>query len=132
VLNNVISTDISRRLDIVARRGDTFILHLEVLDSELNPYNLINYKVKMSIVQSLGAKPLCTLSGNDTCLVGALNHISNGDGFISIEVPSSVTKKWKDGEYLYDLSLTAISLCGDGDKTTWLTGKFIINPDITL
>tara|TARA_B110000467_G_C18065987_1_gene338767 strand:+ start:96 stop:482 length:387 start_codon:yes stop_codon:yes gene_type:complete len=123
-----INTDISRRLDIVARRGDTFILHLEVLNADLIPYNLSNYKVKLSIVKERRQEPLITMYGNDNH--EGLNFITNGDGFISINVPSEVTSTWREGDYVYDLSIT--SLFGEENKVTWLVGQFILNPDITI
>lgn len=130
--STVINTDISRKLDIVMRKGDTFILNLEVLDSELSPFNLTNYKVKMSIVKSRAMRPLITIYGND--YHEGLNFIINTEGLIAINVPSSITETWKEGEYIYDISLTAIGLGGDIEevKTTWLNGKFIVNPDITI
>lgn len=126
-----INTDISRELDIVMRKGDTFVLDLQILDSASVGFNITNYTAKMSILKGRTQRPLTTLYSTNIESLG--NYITMGDGFISMHIPSEITENWKEGEYIYDLQLTSPFLEGSTPRTTtWLKGKFIINPDITL
>jgi hypothetical protein len=125
-----INTDISRELDIIARKGDTFILDLEIADAENNRFDVTNHTAKMSILKGRTQRPLITLYSENSAHPGS--EITMGNGYVSIQVHSDVTENWKEGEYVYDLQLTSSNYAGGARTLTWLRGKFIINPDITL
>lgn len=128
--STVINTDISRELNIIARKGDTFMLLLQVLDSSNALFDISNYRAKMSILKGRSPRPMLTLYGGEPDQV---NLISLGDGFVQIEVPAEQTHHWVSGTCKYDLQLTSPSGQGLTERTTtWLRGTFTINPDITL
>ncbi len=115
-----VNLDISQRLDITCRRGDTFTLTLNVTDSVGTAIALTPYSFKMEVRNSstnaiviadskfVFTKDADSTAGKLNIVVSAANMIVTADS------------------YIYDLQTTIVS-----DVQTWLFGVFTVNNDVT-
>lgn len=119
---NSVNIDVAQRLDIIARRGDTFELTMEVTDAAGND---VDFSLFTDIVMDVrtttedtGTPVLeFTLSNFDTTNIGQLRIIKEA---ANMEVTPSM--------YVYDMELTDAV----GKKVTWFYGFFKVTDDVTL
>ena len=128
-------TDVAQKLNITARKGDTFRLSVTFKNSDGTGGIAItgNYTFKMDIRDSAfddsagGAlisisttQALPTTNGFDT---------SGGSGNVVINISSSSMNGIDGGRYVYDLQATNTA---DQSVQTWLKGNFVVNEDVTV
>jgi hypothetical protein len=139
-----IRTDISSKVDIVARKDDTFQLKLNITKSDGTALNLTDASALFT-VRSLD---------NSSFLMGAESGTNNGahsgqiqddndtpkgissdgstgalgaDGVLVVHIAQSITNGISAGVYLYGLQITQ----SNNLSQTFLSGKFTLNEDIT-
>jgi hypothetical protein len=125
-MSAVINTDISKRLDIISLKGDTFLLTLEILNDSEQPFDVSAYEGKMTLINKSTQREL--LSAYSSGYTGQSNsYITMGNGTISIEIPYTVTADWEPVEYEYDLQVVE-PVTGSVDRVfTWLLGVVKVN-----
>jgi hypothetical protein len=122
--NLSVSTDISKRLDITCRKGDTFEMTIDATDAEgdavaFGSYSDIALEVRPTDEDS--GTPVLSFdypADFNTAVAGKL-VISK-----SATVMAAVTA----GVYVYDMQLTDSA----GKTVTWFYGLFKINDDVTI
>jgi len=116
-----IKLDISQRLDITCRKGDTFSLSVDFTDSTGAAIDLSSYSFQMEVRDS----------GTDAVIIAtsSIDFVKNADsttGRLNVLITSSdVTPS---GSFIYDLESTKTS---NLFVQTWLFGVFTINDDVT-
>lgn len=133
---NALNLDVSKRVDITVRRGDTMKLTLEVKDSDnvavdLTTYNDFKFEVRTDDLEDTA------YADGDDGIVLSTEDDSSGDKHISYSIDSSnITftcsaanmRGVESGLYVYDLEATNSS----SEVQTWLYGIFKVNEDITV
>ena len=122
-----VNTDIAQTLDITCRRGDTFSLTINFKQSDgTSPVDLSNYSFEMEVRSSAdddGDSPVINQSDIGISITNATG------GTISIGVTDTVMETVEGDTYVYDIqAITADA----GATTTWVTGSFTVNEDITI
>ena len=118
-MSSTVYTDVAKRLDIVARKNDTFKLTLTLTDA--NGADLVagDYSYKMDIRETDTSGDPATLSlssaGGDITMSGATVTITSNDVDFS-------------GDYVYDFQATKTAT---SDVHTWFYGIFVSKEDIT-
>jgi hypothetical protein len=127
-----INTDISKRVDLYAKRGDTFIVDVNTKDADGQDFNFLGYTAKMEVVGRdrrvvLGFTSLSQWNDGFNDLFGnyKASSIELKSGKITLEMDAE-SMQLNQGSYRYELQLTH----GDTVKT-WLYGRFKINSDLT-
>jgi hypothetical protein len=133
-----IHTDIAKNIDIVSRKGDTFVLKLTIKDSANALIDLSSYTAKFFIKNSSGVLVAGATSGSssnvllqddDTTIHGISSNATTGaldaTGVLYITIQSDLMTINK-GTYKYDLELTSNSIV-----TTWMFGKIKIVDDVS-
>lgn len=134
--SNRVNLDVSEKLDITFRKGDTFEMGMTFLDSQGDPLPLSTdgYEFLMQVrglKQPDGKRSLVipTKSIGEQKGGGgpAIQFIDASDeGTVTVLIPASETKEIEPGRYTYDLQYKV------NDKTTTvLKGRFIVNQDIS-
>jgi hypothetical protein len=134
--SNKVNLDVSEKLDITCRKGDSFELTLNFKDSSGTGLLLAtdNYEFLMQVRglrQSSGSRPLVmsTLGkGEQKSDGGAFFTFENADdsGNVTLKATADIMKDISAGRYTYDLQYKV-----DGVVTTVLKGRFIVNQDIS-
>lgn len=130
---NDINLDISQRVDITCRKGDTFKLDLDITDENGDAKNLVDYSFKMEVRTSEDADG--AVSSSDVIL----STVDTGSKEITVSDPTatgdvvftvSATNMagMTSGLYVYDIQATDAT----GIVTTWLSGLFKINEDVSI
>lgn len=134
--SNRVNLDVSEKLDITFRKGDTFEMGLTFLDSEGEPLPLVTdgYEFLMQVrglKQADGKRALVIPTKSkeqqlkDTSL-GIVFEDASDEGTVNVKMTSDETKLLEPGRYTYDLQYKV------NDKiTTVLKGRFIVNQDIS-
>ena len=122
-----VNTDIAQTLDITCRRGDTFSLTINFKQSDgTSPVDLSNYSFEMEVRSSAdddGNSPVINKSDIGISITNATG------GTISIGITDTVMETVEGDTYVYDIqAITADA----GATTTWVTGSFTVNEDITI
>jgi hypothetical protein len=141
-----VNFDISKKLDITCRRGDSFSLELTLKDSSGNLLNLHNDSFNFLVV---GKTP----TGNINRIIGTDSFAFPSASFIAVVTPiitddSSTTAETATGKVKFELTATQMKnvitgsheydiqhvdssdlVNGEANARTILTGKFIINKD---
>lgn len=114
-MNVRITTDISKRLDIIARKAETFSKTIQVLNNDGTGFVFTNYSaqlVVMSYMASITPVLIFELGSGLTLSTGQiLLEKDNSEMLINPK------------DYVYFLKITDPS----DNINTWLNGKFIIN-----
>ena len=140
---NSVNLDVSEKLNITCRRGDTFSLTLTLKDSSGTAIQLatLGYEFLMDVKTSPQRSRTGTLE-REVIASSALSSseskvdakLSNGfefanisdDGTVNVTAPASVMKEFPVGVYVYDIQQKV------GDTiTTILQGSFKVNEDIS-
>ena len=114
-----VNTDVSKRLDITCRKGDTFNLVINITDAAGAVVDLSSYSFKMEVRES---------DTSSTSVITGGQFTINGTslGVLTINCPSSIMDDVASGMYTYDFQTTLA-----GIVQTWLYGVFIVNEDVT-
>ena len=121
-----VNTDIAQTLDITCRRGDTFSLTINFKQSDgTSPVDLTGYTFEMEVRSSAdddGDSPVINKSDIEISITNATG------GTISIGVTDTVMETVEGDTYVYDIQ----AITSAGATTTWVTGSFTVNEDITI
>jgi len=133
---NKVNLDVSEKLDITCRRGDTFSLTVTLKNSAGTALQLVtdkysflmqvwNYskKIKSPV---LGSVNLGEKSDNSF-----EEFVIDDSGNVTISATSDTMKKIKPGKYTYDLQYVLPTTSGVDTHTTVLRGSFIVNDDVS-
>lgn len=122
--NLSVSTDISKRLDITCRKGDTFEMTIDATDAEGDAVAFGSYSDI-----ALEVRPTDEDSGTP---VLSFDHPTDFNtavaGKLVISKSATVMAAVTAGVYVYDMQLTDSA----GKTVTWFYGLFKINDDVTI
>ena len=119
--------DVAQKLNITARKGDTFRLSVTFKDSANNFIGTTNYSYRIQV------RPSAEDNVSDGALldIGNTNFDTSGTaGTVVINISANDMASIEGGKYVYDLEATSTL-----DTTliqTWLKGSFIVNEDVTV
>lgn len=135
-MQNIINLDRSQRLDIICRKGDTFILNLELKDEDGvaidltgDPTNVYSFIMQVRLSDT-----------SETVLLSPNVEIDNKvDGLVTFSVPAS-DMSVNAGLYVYDIQQTRQDTSRPGPDSdyqelsveTLVYGTFKINEDVTV
>jgi len=114
-----INLDISKRLDITCRKGDTFFITINITDAGGQAIDLTPYSFQLEVRDDASDSILI----QTTDIVFTKNS-SSTIGRLDIQIPSQYVNF--SGVYVYDLETTL-----SGNVKTWLHGLFKVNEDVT-
>lgn len=131
-----VNLDISERLDITCRRGDTFELTLTLKDSAgaVKTLSTSNFSFLMQVHNN-------RVSG-DTLVIGSVNagartdnvfepFVATDSGVLTIKATAATMRNVPAGRYVYDLQqIVPSSTSSDDTHTTILRGSFTVNEDV--
>ena len=129
-----VNIDISERLDITCRRGDTFSLTLTLKDSSGTAKTLSTSN--FSFLMQVWSK-----SSSESPVIGSPNlgkQVDNlfepftvdDSGNLTITATASTMRNVPSGRYAYDLQEILPSATGPDTHTTILRGVFTVNEDV--
>lgn len=135
-MQNIINLDRSQRLDIICRKGDTFILNLELKDEDGvaidltgDPTNVYSFIMQVRLSDT-----------SETVLLSPNVDIDNRvDGLVTFSVPAS-DMSVNAGLYVYDIQQTRQDTSRPGPNSdyqelsveTLVYGTFKVNEDVTV
>jgi len=120
-------TDIAQKLNITARKGDTFRLSVTFTDSGGDAIGTTDYTYRMQIRSSA----FDDSAGGATIDIGNSSFDTSGTGgTVVITIGSTVMAGIDGGRYVYDLEATNIT--DTSLVQTWLKGNFVVNEDVTV
>ncbi|ASF00354.1 hypothetical protein [uncultured virus] len=131
-----VNLDISERLDITCRRGDTFELTLTLKDSAGVAKTLSTSK--FSFLMQVH-KPR---SSSKSLVIGSVNagertdnvfepFVVDDSGNLTIKATAATMRQVPAGRYVYDLQeIVPSSTSSDDTHTTILRGTFTVNEDV--
>jgi len=114
-----VNLDIAQQLDITCRKGDTFKLTMNITDSSNQAVDVTQYSFRMEVKSSATSEPTITFANTD------FDKSSNGTLVVKKD---AADMQFAAGAYFYDIEATKSS---DSTVQTWITGTFVLNPDIT-
>lgn len=125
-------TDVAQKLNITARKGDTFRLAVTFKDSLGGSIAVGNYTYRMQVRGSAeddspnsafldisNTQPNAVTEGFDT----------SGSPMLVINISAATMAGIDGGRYVYDLEATSTT---GGLIQTWLKGNFVVNEDVTV
>ena len=130
---NKANLDVAQKLNITARKGDTFRLKVSFKDSNNTAISVNNYTYRLQVRNSASddsaSGAIIDISGNN----GEVN--SNGfevgsSGDVTIHISASTMNEIDGGRYVYDLEATHTT--DNSLVQTWLKGNFVVNEDVTV
>lgn len=146
--NNKVNLDISERLDITCRRGDSFSLTVTLKDSSGTGLPLVtdNYSFVMQVRVNQAAARAKGTAGLVLSTLEKGPRAVNRDGTqrafepftlddsgnVTIEATAETMRKIPGGTYIYDLQqIKPNETTGNDEHTTVLRGTFVVNEDIS-
>ncbi len=122
-----INLDISNRVDITTRRGDTFVLELTFNDEQGDPIDLSSGYEWMMQVREADTSTTAVLDGdsNDPS-ANDFGFAGNNNGLLTITSSASIMAGVEGGIYVYDLQSSQGAVV-----TTWMYGIFKVNEDVS-
>jgi hypothetical protein len=129
-----VNLDVSEKLDITCRKGDTFKLQLTLKDSTGTALTLTTSGYEF-LMQVRGRQKS---QGSRKLLIGSTNRGKAADegvnftftktdsGVLTVTASDAIMRKVQPGRYVYDLQQIL-----DGVTTTILKGNFTVNDDIS-
>lgn len=131
-----VNLDVSEKLDITCRRGDTFSLTITLKDSlgVVLPLVTGGYKFLMQVWSSGGRalSPVIGTANLGTKVDNSFESFALDDlGNVTISATASTMKNVKAGRYIYDLQYVLPTSSGVDTHTTILKGAFVVNDDIS-
>lgn len=130
-MENVINLDRSQRLDIICRKGDTFILNLEIKNDSSDPANLFETTNVYTFVMEVRLSDTSA-----TALLTPVVTVSQTTaGLVTFSVPAE-TMIVNSGLYVYDIQQTRTDTSSSEAAVlaveTLIYGTFKINEDVTV
>lgn len=131
-----VNLDVSEKLDITCRRGDTFSLTVTLKDSSGVALPLVTdgYSFLMQVHDSSKKSSTLIISsrnlGKQTENTFEEFEIDNS-GNVTIKATASTMRLIKAGRYKYDLQFVLPVSGLDDTHTTVLFGSFIVNDDVS-
>ena len=127
-------TDVAQKLNITARKGDTFRLSVTFKNAQGEAISIPgNYTFKMQVRNSAfddtAAGALIEISETQAAAVTNGFDTTGGAGNVVINIDSTNMNNIDGGRYVYDLQATNTS---DNSVQTWLKGNFVVNEDVTV
>lgn len=120
-------TDIAQKLNITARKGDTFRLSVTFTDSSGTAIGTTDYTYRMQIRSSA----FDDSAGGAIINIGDSSFDTSGSGgTVVITIGSTVMAGIDGGRYVYDLEAT--NKTDTSLVQTWLKGNFVVNEDVTV
>jgi hypothetical protein len=138
-----VNLDVSERLDITCRKGDTFSLTLTLKDSSGTGLTLVtdNYQFLMQVRSQSARRTPATVarrsSSDDSLVIGSkelgttadvnfdFNNIDDS-GNVTVFVSATDMRKVPSGKYVYDFQYVQAET-----QKTVLNGSFTVNEDIS-
>jgi len=120
-----VNLDTASRLDITSRKGDTFVLQVDFLQTM--PTSGWNMHVRLTDM-SEGAQNII-IDVDDTNVTFSTGNGSGediADSLMEVVISSDIMEQIDSGLYVYDIQNT-----DNGVVRTWLYGIFKVNEDIT-
>lgn len=135
-MENVINLDRSQRLDIICRKGDTFILNLELKDDNGKEINLTGDPTN---IYSFFMQVRLSDTSETVILTPNVSIATNVYGLVTFSLPADEMNV-NAGLYVYDIQQTRADTskpAGEGEYQelsveTLLYGTFKINEDVTV
>lgn len=128
--NNTVNLDTAARLDIICRKGDTFVLALE-FGKEMANTDSTGVPEGDGATYALDVRETDTATSANLTMSGGEITISDGqttDSKVTITKSASEMAGISAGVYVYDFQQT---LAG-GTVKTYLYGTFTVNEDVTV
>ncbi len=130
---NKANLDVAQKLNITARKGDTFRLKVSFRDSNNTAITVNNYTYRLQVRNSASddsaSGAIIDISGNGSVNTNGFEiGISNGD--VTIHISAATMNEIDGGRYVYDLEATHTS--DNSLVQTWLKGNFVVNEDVTV
>lgn len=134
-----VNLDVSEKLNITCRKGDTFNLGLLMKDSSGDPIDVSRYAFLMQVKGDpdpvTGERPLIigTAERGKLAAQGDDDFPTNftfkaeSDGNVTIQATSQVMGLIEPGSYVYDIQQTTPTEV----TTTIFEGRFIVNDDVS-
>ena len=137
-----IRTDISSKIDIVARKDDTFQLKLNITNSDGTAFDLSNHTAEFT-VRSLDNSNFLMGAASDPRVSNQVQDSENtpkgissdgntadlgSNGILVVYISKTITNGISSGVYLYGLQITGPAPASLAQ--TFLSGKFTLNEDI--
>ena len=146
--NNKVNLDVSERLDITCRRGDSFSLTVTLKDSSGTALPLVTdeyrfdmqVRVNQNAARAKGSAGLVLTTvergpkatNRDGTLRAFEPFTLDNNGNVTIEATAETMRKIPGGKYIYDLvQVKPNSTTGNDEHTTILRGNFTVNEDVT-
>ena len=128
---NKINLDVSERLDITCRQGDSFSLTLNLKDSAGAVITLVtsNYKFFMQVKDKEGNIIIGSTEFGDSADLNFAVPSPLDTGDVTISATPATMRQISAGRYIYDLQYLIDGV--DGTNTTILRGFFTVNGDIS-
>tara|TARA_Y100001937_G_C7041680_1_gene294871 strand:- start:339 stop:743 length:405 start_codon:yes stop_codon:yes gene_type:complete len=125
-------TDVAQKLNITARKGDTFRLAVTFNDSSNNAITVGAYTYRMQVRNSpeddsAGGAIIDIATTQDSPIVEGFD--TSGSPTLVINIAASTMAGIDGGRYVYDLEATSTS---GSLIQTWLKGNFVVNEDVTV
>ena len=122
-----VNLDISKRVDIVCRKGNTFNLELLIKDAlgvviDVATPTVYTFKMEVRETDTSAATIINTSSAGFTITGTNL-------GVVEITTTSAIMAAVNAGLFVYDFQATKAS---DSSVQTWLYGTFRVNEDVTV
>jgi len=122
-----VNLDISKRVDITCRKGNTFDLELLIKDAlgvVIDVTTPTVYTFKMEVRETdTSAATIIDTSGSGFTITGT------SLGVVTISTTSAIMAAVNAGLFVYDFQATKAS---DSNVQTWLYGTFRVNEDVTV
>lgn len=121
-MTKTLSTDITSKVNITAKRGDRFSLSMIFTDKDKNPIDFTGYTFLMQVkdYEESSTSKLVFETGNGIEITGEGNNVL-------LFTKSGSEMNIRAGSYVYDLQ----SIDPSGEPLTYTAGKFIIVQDVT-
>lgn len=115
-----INLDISQRVDITCRKGDTFTVSFTFKDGDGVPIDIsAGYTWKLDVKETDTSTP-------DIIPDASFTYTGTNQGILTITAPASTMATVDGGIYVYDLQSDQ-----SGVVKTWLYGVFKVNEDVS-
>jgi hypothetical protein len=124
--------DVAQKLNITARKGDTFRLKVTFTDSSGIAISVSNYTYRLQVRDDASddtdSGAIIDLSGDGSVNSNGFEIGSSGD--VTIHMSASTMSNINGGKYVYDLEATHTT--DNSLVQTWLKGSFVVNEDVTV
>tara|TARA_R100000951_G_scaffold115284_2_gene122881 strand:- start:1885 stop:2301 length:417 start_codon:yes stop_codon:yes gene_type:complete len=133
---NRVNLDVSERLDITCRKGDTFSLTVTLKDSSGTALPLVtdSYSFLMQVwdYSKKSKDPVLGSSNLGKKVDNSFEaFVLDDSGNVTISASASTMRTIKPGKYTYDLQYVLPTTSGVDTHTTVLRGSFIVNNDVS-